>query len=595
MSQNLGKKLIVLQQQINALKATIGIINTENHFDATINFSVNANPNTAGTTYSPNTPGLITKIYVSTIDGSQWTYNGTAYVLYIAPYWSKNGNSGTTPGTHFIGTTDNKNLHFKINNINAGRISVIGDTFFGYMAGNAFPANSVQTNVGIGGLSLANLTNPGGAIGGNTAIGTSTLLSNIIGINNTALGLFSLTRTTSSGNVGLGAMSGQWNVGGSNQVFINSIDRLTYLGDQTGSPIYIQQNSTVASQQIFTNGALLNLSGTTRNIITSAAGSIINGITIGTATITTNKIATIVNYYADGTNGAGLTALASGLGSFISGNGSFNTTTATPAVVTTSGNGSAFIGSISGGTILASGQASFIQGVASRGGTMTASGAGSSILGGAIGTTGFAVMISSGLGSMARGQCQDTGTISATGDGSLASGRCSGPSVGTANLRATGQGSHAYGNAETGGDIIAGGAGGTFVFGNAQADSEISTTGGSHGSVAMGYGSGGTITTSGNGSFVGGYAVGTTLSNTGDGSFLWGYGFANTLSSAFKVGWGSVSFAVTGNNVATPNIPEYATKAAALVGGLTAGMYYTLPLTIATSPITDNNRVICMV
>jgi hypothetical protein len=50
--------------------------------DATVEFSVNANPNTAGTTFTPNTPASKDYIYVSTVNNSQWTYNGTAYVTY---------------------------------------------------------------------------------------------------------------------------------------------------------------------------------------------------------------------------------------------------------------------------------------------------------------------------------------------------------------------------------------------------------------------------------------------------------------------------------------------------------------------------------
>jgi hypothetical protein len=53
--------------------------------DATVEFSVNANPNTGGTTFSPNTPSSKDYIYVSTIDNSQWTWNGTAYVTYTPP------------------------------------------------------------------------------------------------------------------------------------------------------------------------------------------------------------------------------------------------------------------------------------------------------------------------------------------------------------------------------------------------------------------------------------------------------------------------------------------------------------------------------
>lgn len=64
--------------------------------DATVDFSVNANPNTGGTTF---TGTAVSKdvIYVSTIDNSQWVYNGTAYVTYTPPAstaWYSSG--GTT-------------------------------------------------------------------------------------------------------------------------------------------------------------------------------------------------------------------------------------------------------------------------------------------------------------------------------------------------------------------------------------------------------------------------------------------------------------------------------------------------------------------
>ena len=49
--------------------------------DATIDFSVNADPNTAGTTFT-GTAASKDYIYVSTIDNTQWTYNGSAYVTY---------------------------------------------------------------------------------------------------------------------------------------------------------------------------------------------------------------------------------------------------------------------------------------------------------------------------------------------------------------------------------------------------------------------------------------------------------------------------------------------------------------------------------
>ncbi|MBL0183667.1 MAG: hypothetical protein IPP96_15835 [Chitinophagaceae bacterium] len=36
--------------------------------------------------------------------------------------WKRNGNAGTNPATHFIGTTDNRALNFRVNNIKSGLI-----------------------------------------------------------------------------------------------------------------------------------------------------------------------------------------------------------------------------------------------------------------------------------------------------------------------------------------------------------------------------------------------------------------------------------------------------------------------------------------
>lgn len=59
-------------------------------------FSVNANPNTGGTTFSPNTPSDPSVVYQSTIDNSMWTYVGSTYVTYTAPASTAWYTTGTT-------------------------------------------------------------------------------------------------------------------------------------------------------------------------------------------------------------------------------------------------------------------------------------------------------------------------------------------------------------------------------------------------------------------------------------------------------------------------------------------------------------------
>jgi len=52
--------------------------------DATVEFNT-ADPNSGSPTFTPNTPASKDYVYVSSVDNSQWTYNGTAYVTYTPP------------------------------------------------------------------------------------------------------------------------------------------------------------------------------------------------------------------------------------------------------------------------------------------------------------------------------------------------------------------------------------------------------------------------------------------------------------------------------------------------------------------------------
>jgi hypothetical protein len=194
------------------LSDTTITISAASYTDGTVDFSVNTNPNTGGTTFNPNTPQLTTVIYVSTIDGSQWTWNGSVYVLYVAPYWAKTGNAGTSVTTNFIGTTDNIGLKFRVNNTESGYINIIrSNTSFGQSTlisngtgtfNNAFGYFSLSTNsTGVRNNAFgyqALKANLNGA--DNIAIGHNALTANTSGIQNIAIGSSALLTQTTGGN-----------------------------------------------------------------------------------------------------------------------------------------------------------------------------------------------------------------------------------------------------------------------------------------------------------------------------------------------------------------------------------------------------------
>ncbi len=127
-----------------------------------VEFSVNANPNTAGTTFSPNQQNDPDVIYASTIDNSNWKWNGTSYVTYTAVNnnWALNGN--TVGAVKTIGTKDNFDLPFITNNTERMRITAAGNVGIGTAASSTIRLNiSSPTASGVG---VNVLTNDSGTI-----------------------------------------------------------------------------------------------------------------------------------------------------------------------------------------------------------------------------------------------------------------------------------------------------------------------------------------------------------------------------------------------------------------------------------------------
>ncbi len=163
--------------------------------------------NNAANAFSGSGAGL------TELNASQLT-SGTVPAAALGNAWKINGNAGTTPGAHSLGTTDNQPLELKVNGGRALRLepgnfgtpNVIGGSPRNFVANGAVGATIAGGGaVSLGGLlSLTNrvLADLGTVVGGggntaggyaSTAMGYSTAA---LGDRSTAMGL----QTTASGN-----------------------------------------------------------------------------------------------------------------------------------------------------------------------------------------------------------------------------------------------------------------------------------------------------------------------------------------------------------------------------------------------------------
>ncbi len=265
--------------------------------------------------YSPAMPPMyvtsaikVDNLNVDYLDGKHATDFSAASHVH-SDLWSLTGNSGTIPGTNFIGTTDNAPLEFRLGNIQSGKIS-IGSTFFGFQAGmsqsgptynSAFGfqalANTVYgtNNTAIGDNTLYN--NNGGYH--NTAVGHGTLYTNISGHMNTALGTAAGYFSVGDSNVFLGYQAG-YNETGSNKLYIansNTSTPLIYGNFKTGT-LTINNNLNVNNMVgigTTTPGQKLDVSG--GSIRTT--GQLISTQATGTAPLAVSSTTTVGNLNAD--------------------------------------------------------------------------------------------------------------------------------------------------------------------------------------------------------------------------------------------------------------------------------------------------------
>jgi hypothetical protein len=230
--------------------------------------------------YIDNGSGVFTKI---TATGAGGTLNlpSSGTVASTNTVWSLTGNSGTTPGTDFIGTTDNVNLEFKVNGGIAGLI------------GNA---NS-NTGLGIGVFQSTTGTS-------NTLIGKYAGVSLTSANFNTAIGsnaLYTVTDNTSNSNTAVGYLAMQLAANGSANNTALGTGALANAGTYTHCTA-LGDNANVTGGGSYTDATAIGY---------NAAATASYTMQLGDASVT--QVNTQTAYAINGTNVITSTALGSGI------------------------------------------------------------------------------------------------------------------------------------------------------------------------------------------------------------------------------------------------------------------------------------------
>ena len=251
------------------------------------------------------TPRTGLEIYNSTLLTPQF-YNGSVWT----GAWNKRGNSGTTAGTDFIGTTDNVDLVFKRSNVTSGWLnSALNNTSFGV---NTLPITASGN--------------------GNTALGSNALSGVTTGIRNIGIGHLAGTNlSTSSNNIAIGYRT---------------------LGNAAAGHTGNENTTVGSNSMIFTTSALRNSGLGFQNLYNLTTGE--QNTAIGWASmqsVTTSSRNTAVGSQSGGTTTDDNTFLGYGAGyAHAAGNGSVYI--GSEAGFRSSGGDNVAIGRLAGGTIV---------------------------------------------------------------------------------------------------------------------------------------------------------------------------------------------------------------------------------------------------
>jgi len=244
-----------------------------------------------------------------------------------ASNWNINGNSGTNAATHFIGTTDNVPLLFRMRNVQAGRVdSIYGQTFFGYKAGlNNVSSSTINTAIGYNALMVNTTGNINTAVGAfalqantmgttNTAVGAFAMQDNTTGTQNSAFGVWALkNNTVNNFNVAFGFRALEHNAGNSNSAFGNA----ALTSNSTGFANTALGSGTLA----FNNTGSLNVGIGRLTMYNNTSGY--NNVAAGAEALHKNT----TGYYNAALGDASLYSNTTGVGNTACGSGALYTTT----------------------------------------------------------------------------------------------------------------------------------------------------------------------------------------------------------------------------------------------------------------------------
>lgn len=232
---------------------------------------------------------------------------GTDIKNILNSIWSKRGNAGTDPATHFIGTTDGQPLIFRTNNLE--RFRILGNGNFGI--GTTSPTNTLDV---IGGFSLRNTQ---GAQGTNYGIEFNTNSNspridwvyngNYTGsfagdadfffrLQNSRVGAGGFRFVTNQGSGGVSRLS----ILNNGNVLINTTTDAGFRLDVNGTGSFVSANNLVSHTALrvrnnSNNGDLLNVRGN-GNVLVG-----VGGLSISRADDPSNSLLATITHASDGT------------------------------------------------------------------------------------------------------------------------------------------------------------------------------------------------------------------------------------------------------------------------------------------------------